>query len=112
MLYEKFLLLQLQPLCYPSHSRFSSQSDAFANSFFLFQMADLPPRQIVRLTRCIGVRGHTTMLIEMMFFVGYRWYLEYTSRRSSATLSILSTTASSGSTRTTLESLNLSSSGM
>src|SRR4051812_9090678 len=41
-------------------------------------MADLPPRQIVRLTRCIGVHGHPATLIEMMSFVGYRWYLEYT----------------------------------
>src|SRR3954466_15693014 len=41
-------------------------------------MADLPPHQIVRLTRCIGVRGHPATLIEMMSFVGYRWYPEYT----------------------------------
>src|SRR3954463_3941736 len=41
-------------------------------------MADLPPRQIVRLTRCIGVRGHPATLIEMMSFMGYRWYHEYT----------------------------------
>src|SRR3954467_1004452 len=41
-------------------------------------MANLPPRQIVRLTRCIGVRGHPAMLIEMMSFMGYRWYPEYT----------------------------------
>src|SRR3954466_13017760 len=48
------------------------------NSFFLFQMAELPPCQIVRLTRCIGVRGHPATLIEMMSLVGYRWYPEYT----------------------------------
>ena len=41
-------------------------------------MADLPIRQIVRLTRCLGVRGHPAMLIEMMSFIGYRWYPEYT----------------------------------
>src|SRR4051812_44260054 len=41
-------------------------------------MADLPPRQIVRLTRCIDVRGHLATLIEMMSFLGYRWYPEYT----------------------------------
>src|SRR3954467_884890 len=41
-------------------------------------MADLPPCQIVRLTRCIGVRGHPATLIDMMSFVGYRWYPEYT----------------------------------
>src|SRR3954471_12518069 len=41
-------------------------------------MADLPPRQIVHLTRCIGVRGHPAMLTEMMSFVGYQWYPEYT----------------------------------
>src|ERR1041385_3996853 len=41
-------------------------------------MADLPPRQIVRLTRCLGVCGHPAMLIEMMSFIGYRWYPEYT----------------------------------
>src|SRR3954470_10486033 len=41
-------------------------------------MADLPPRQIVRLTRCIIVSGHPAKLIEMMSFVGYRWYPEYT----------------------------------
>src|ERR1041385_1999206 len=40
-------------------------------------MADLPPRQIVRLTRCLGVRGHPAMLIEMMSFIGYRWYPKY-----------------------------------
>src|SRR3954468_14817275 len=55
-----------------------SKYDAFANSFFLFQMADLPPRQIVRLTRCLGVRGHPATSIEMMSYVGYRWYPEYT----------------------------------
>src|SRR3954469_13883302 len=75
---RKLFFLQLQPLCCPCHPRFISYSDAFANSFFLFQMADLPPRQIVRLTRCIGVRGHPTMLIEMMSFIGYRWYPEST----------------------------------
>ena len=41
-------------------------------------MADLPPRQIVRLTRCLDVRGHPATLIEMMSYVGYRWYPEYT----------------------------------
>src|SRR3954464_1060918 len=41
-------------------------------------MADLPPRQIFRLTRCLGVRGHPATLIEMMSYVGYRWYPEYT----------------------------------
>ena len=41
-------------------------------------MANLPPRQIVRLTRCLGVRGHPATLIEMMTYVGYRWYPEYT----------------------------------
>ena len=48
------------------------------NSFFPFQMADLPPRQIVRLTRCLDVRGHPATLIEMMSYVGYQWYPEYT----------------------------------
>src|SRR3954467_1789755 len=41
-------------------------------------MADLPPRQIVRLHRCIDVRGHPAMLIEKMSFMGYRWYPEDT----------------------------------
>src|SRR3954468_1520004 len=41
-------------------------------------MADLPPRKIVRLIRCIGVRGHPAMQIKMMSFIGYRWYPEYT----------------------------------
>ena len=41
-------------------------------------MAALPPRQIVRLTRCLGVRGHPAMLIEMMSYTSYRWYPEYT----------------------------------
>src|SRR3954469_2084782 len=41
-------------------------------------MADLPPRQIVRLTLCIGMHGHPATLIEMMSFVGYRWYPKYT----------------------------------
>src|SRR4051812_34907871 len=41
-------------------------------------MEDLTPRQIVRLTRCLGVRGHPAMLIAMMSFIGYRWYTEYT----------------------------------
>src|SRR4051812_48910939 len=41
-------------------------------------MTDLPHRQIVRLTRCIGVRGHPAMLIEMMSFIVYRWYPKYT----------------------------------
>ena len=42
------------------------------------QMAGLPPRQIVRLTRCLGVRGHPAMLIAVMSHTGYRWYPEYT----------------------------------
>src|SRR4051812_6592181 len=44
---------------------------------FCFRWQIFPPRQIVRLTRCIGVRGHPAMLIEMMSFVGYRWYPKY-----------------------------------
>ena len=41
-------------------------------------MAYLPTCQIIRLARCIGVCGHPATLIEMMSFVRYRWYPEYT----------------------------------
>ena len=41
-------------------------------------MAGLPRRQIMHLTRCLGVCGHPAMLIAMMSLVGYHWYSEYT----------------------------------
>src|SRR4051812_42569396 len=75
---RKLLLLAITTMMLSVSFQVSSSSDAFANSFFLFQMADIPPRQIVRLTRCIAVRGHPATLIEMMSFVGYRWYPKYT----------------------------------
>ena len=71
-------------------------------------MVDVPPRQIVRSTRCLDVRGHPAMLTEMMSFIGYRWYLEYTVEEQFLGFNQTST-ALSGSTRTTLESLSLSS---
>ena len=37
-----------------------------------------PSRQVVRLTRCIDVPGHTAMLVRVMMETGYRWYPEYT----------------------------------
>ena len=41
-------------------------------------MSGRPSRQVVRLTRCIDVPGHTTMLVRVMSVYGYRWYPEYT----------------------------------
>uniref|UniRef100_A0A8I6X335 Uncharacterized protein n=1 Tax=Hordeum vulgare subsp. vulgare TaxID=112509 RepID=A0A8I6X335_HORVV len=41
-------------------------------------MPGRPSRQVVRLTRCIDVPGHTAMLVRMMSVCGYRWYPEYT----------------------------------
>ena len=46
--------------------------------YSLFQMPARPFRQVVRLTRCIDVPGHTAMLVRMMSVAGYRWYPEYT----------------------------------
>ena len=43
-----------------------------------FQMATRSQNQVVRLTRCIGVPGHTAMLVRVMVETGYRWYPEYT----------------------------------
>lgn len=41
-------------------------------------MSDLPGQQVVCLTRCIDVRGHTAMLVRAMTFMRYHWYPEYT----------------------------------
>ena len=41
-------------------------------------MPGRPSRQVVRLTRCIDVPGHTAMLVRVMSVCGYRWYPEYT----------------------------------
>ncbi|XBI79630.1 hypothetical protein VPH35_089034 [Triticum aestivum] len=41
-------------------------------------MASHTPHQVVRLTRCINVPDHTTMLVCVMTKTGYRWYPEYT----------------------------------
>lgn len=40
-------------------------------------MADQPAQQVVRLTRCTQVHGHTAMLVHAMTHTGYRWYPEY-----------------------------------
>ena len=41
-------------------------------------MASRSQNQVVRLTRCIDVLGHTAMLVRVMVESGYRWYPEYT----------------------------------
>ena len=41
-------------------------------------MATCDQNQVVRLTRCIGVTGHTSMLVRVMIETGYRWYPKYT----------------------------------
>ena len=41
-------------------------------------MATRDQNQVVHLTRCIGVTGHTAMLVRVMIETGYRWYPEYT----------------------------------
>ena len=41
-------------------------------------MATRTQKQMVRLTRCLDVPGHTAMLVRMMSETGYRWYPEYT----------------------------------
>ena len=41
-------------------------------------MATRDQNQVVRLTRCIGVTGHTSMLVRAMIETGYHWYPEYT----------------------------------
>ena len=41
-------------------------------------MATRSQNQVVRLTRCLDVPGHTTMLVRVMVESGYRWYPEYT----------------------------------
>ena len=44
----------------------------------MLQMASRPQNQVVRLTRCLDVPGHTAMLVRVMTEAGYRWYPEYT----------------------------------
>src|SRR3954468_7802176 len=63
----------LQPLCCPNSSRFLMPC-----TILCFQMATRPQNQVVRLTRCIGICGHTAMLVRVMVESGYRWYPEYT----------------------------------
>ena len=46
--------------------------------YLVFQMASRTPHQVVRLTRCFDVPGHTAMLVRVMTETGYRWYPEYT----------------------------------
>ena len=41
-------------------------------------MATRSQNQVVRLTRCLDVPGHTAMLVRVMVESGYRWYPEYT----------------------------------
>ena len=41
-------------------------------------MATRLQNQVVRLTRCLDVPGHTAMLVRVMVELGYRWYPEYT----------------------------------
>ena len=41
-------------------------------------MATHAQNQVVRLTRCLDVPGHTAMLVRVMTETGYRWYPEYT----------------------------------
>ena len=41
-------------------------------------MATHSQNQVVRLTRCLDVPGHTGMLVQLMVKSGYRWYPEYT----------------------------------
>ena len=41
-------------------------------------MATHSQNQVVRLTRCLNVPGHTAMLVRVMVETGYRWYPEYT----------------------------------
>ena len=45
--------------------------------YIMFQMASRPQNQVVRLTRCLDVPGHTAMLVRVMTEAGYRWYPEY-----------------------------------
>ena len=64
----------LQPLCCPIFPR---NSDVFV-LWLCFQMANRVHNQVVRLTRCLNVPGHTAMLVRVMIETGYRWYPEYT----------------------------------
>ena len=41
-------------------------------------MATRSQNQVVHLTRCLDVPGHTAMLVRVMVETGYRWYPEYT----------------------------------
>ena len=41
-------------------------------------MATRSQNQVVHLTRCLDVPGHTAMLVRVMVESGYRWYPEYT----------------------------------
>ena len=40
-------------------------------------MANRAQNQVVCLTRCLEVPGHTDMLVWVMIETGYRWYPEY-----------------------------------
>ena len=41
-------------------------------------MANHAQNQVVRLTRCLDVPGHSAMLVWVIIETGYRWYPEYT----------------------------------
>ena len=64
----------LQLLCCQNSAR---NSNAVA-LWLCFQMATHDQNQVVRLTRCPDVPGHTAMLVRVMIEMGYRWYPEYT----------------------------------
>ena len=59
-------------------------------------MATRTQNQVVRLTRCLDVPGHTAMLVRVMTEAGYRWYPEYTLRSNFETLIKASISALSG----------------
>ena len=46
--------------------------------YIVFQMTSRTQNQVVRLTWCLDVPGHTAMLVRVMTEAGYQWYPEYT----------------------------------
>ena len=57
----KILFEHLQSLCCPISARNSN-----VLCYIMFQMASRPQNQVVRLTRCLDVPGHTAMLVRVM----------------------------------------------
>ena len=70
-------------------------------------MATRDLNQVVRLTRCLDVPGHTAKLVRVMTEAGYRWYPEYTVEEQFRDFNQASISALSGYFHLILDPLSL-----